>query len=297
MHRRFSSARTGSMSLCFRPLLLALSFALTVVAGCDASTTDAGLETDAGPEAADGFRSLYIGHSFFRPFALAMESHAERVGLVDHSQAVLFNGGENGAPQALWENAAKRAEIQAILDGGDIELFVMTYHPTYPTSEGYENWIDYALAQNPDTRIALALPWTPYPEATPDAAMYASDWNTAHTTTWHAFIDSLRALYPGTEIFCIPYGQSAIDLRSLFAAGQLSDVSGLTGAANDAIFKDALGHPGDVLIALGELVWLNAIYDVDLLTYVYDPGYVTDLKMVAHDIMNAHDPAYDASYR
>jgi hypothetical protein len=105
-----------------------------------------------------GFNSLFIGHSFFKPFADGMPNYVAAAGIAGHTQTVVFSGGATGAPQALWENASKRAEIQAVLDGGDVELFGMTYHPDYPTTEGYENWIDYALAQNPRTRIFIALP-------------------------------------------------------------------------------------------------------------------------------------------
>ncbi|MFP8873100.1 MAG: hypothetical protein VCB42_00900, partial [Myxococcota bacterium] len=47
-----------------------------------------------------------------------------------------------------------------------------------------------------------------------------------------------------------------------------------------------------ILVDLGQLVWLNAIYDVDLTTYAYDPGYIADLKGIAQSIMDAHDAAY-----
>lgn len=242
-----------------------------------------------------GFNSLFIGHSFFRPFADGMPDYSAAAGIAGHSQSVVFNGGANGAPQALWENASKRAAIQAVLDGGDVELFAMTYHPTYPTTEGYENWINYALDKNPNTRIALALPWETNPENTA-AAPYAAGWEAAHTTTWHALVDTLRGLYPGVEIYCIPYGQSAGELRLLLAADNLPDVATSTGDAAESIYVDPLGHPGQILRDLGRLVWLNAIYDVDLSTYSYGPGYTTDLKALAESIMADHDPAYDAAY-
>ena len=35
------------------------------------------------------------------------------------SKEEVFSGGSSGSPQALWENSAKRAEIQAVLDGGE----------------------------------------------------------------------------------------------------------------------------------------------------------------------------------
>jgi hypothetical protein len=242
-----------------------------------------------------GFNSLFIGHSFFRPFAQGMPNYSAAAGIAGHSQTIVFSGGASGAPQALWENATKRAEIQAVLDTGNVELFGMTYEPTYPTTEGYENWIDYALARNPNTRFFLALPWPDFPENY-DAATFASGWLLWHSTVWHPFIDALRALYPGVDIFCIPYGQSALELRNLFATGNLPDVNVLTGASDDAIFVDAKGHPGNILQDLGRLVWLNAIYDVDLSTYSYGPYYTTHLKGIAQSIMAGHDPNYDAAY-
>jgi hypothetical protein len=60
------------------------------------------------------------------------------------------------------------------------------------------------------------------------------------------------------------------------------------------VFTDAAGHPAQIFIDTGELVWLNAIYGVDLDTYAHDPGYITDIKAIARDIMDAHNPAYNS---
>ena len=243
-----------------------------------------------------GFNSLFIGHSFFRPFAEGMPDYAAAAGIAGHTQTVVFAGGANGAPQALWENASKQAEIMAVLDSGDVELFGMTYHPTYPTTEGYENWIDYALDKNPTTRIFVALPWLTHPENY-DAPTYASLWLGYYVTGWQDFIDSLRALYPGVDIYSIPYGQSALELRNLYAANNLPPINNLLGGASDSIFTDTLGHAGDILVDLGRLVWLNAIYDVDLSMYAYGPTWTgTDMNGIAQTIMDGHDPNYDAAY-
>ena len=83
-----------------------------------------------------GYNSLFIGHSFFRPVADGLPFHAAQAGIVGHTQSTVSAGGANGAPQALWEDASKRAEIQAILDGGDIELFGMTYHGVFGAPSG-----------------------------------------------------------------------------------------------------------------------------------------------------------------
>ncbi len=242
-----------------------------------------------------GFTSLFIGHSFFRPFAEGMPDYVAAAGISGHTQTIVFSGGASGAPEALWNNAGKRAEIQAVLDGGDIELFGMTYHPNYPGTTGYENWIDYALARNPTTRIFIALPWLTTP-ANFDAATYANLWTGFHVGAWQDFIDSIRALYPGVDIFSNPYGQSAVELRNLFAAQNLPDVQNLTGPASNSIFTDTLGHAGDILKDLGRLVWLNSLYDVDLSTYSYGPSYITDLHAIAQSITDGHDPNYDAAY-
>ena len=51
----------------------------------------------------------------------------------------------SGTPEALWNNASKKLTITNVLDTGNVELFGMTYHPDYPGTAGYVNWITYAL--------------------------------------------------------------------------------------------------------------------------------------------------------
>lgn len=243
------------------------------------------------PTEITGYRTLLIGHSFFNPYAIALPSHATRAGFTDHNQSRFFSGGATGAPQALWENASKRAQIQAVLDGGDIELFGMTYHPEYPSIEGYRNWVNYALEKNPDTRFFIAMPWIPTP-ASFDTQTYENLWHQFHPAVMHSFIDTLRGEHPGVDFYCIPYGQSAVELRKLFSAGNLPEVTTLVSNSANAIYRDTLGHADDILVALGELVWLRAIYGVDLSTYNFDTGYSTDLKAIAQAIIDEHDPRY-----
>ena len=241
-----------------------------------------------------GYHCLFIGHSFFAPIAKGMEEHAHRAGFVDHMQHTIISGGAMGSPLAFWENLSRKVQIQDILDCGDIDLFGMTYHPDYPSFEGYKNWVEYALQQNADTRFFIALPWSRYP-ASKDIEMYESDWETAHLTTIHGYIDTLRVDYPDNDFFCIPYGKAAIELYKLFESGNLHDVQTLIREnGSDAIFRDSLGHPEDILETLGQLIWLNAIYGVDLNDYDYDTGYITDLKAIAQEIMDLHDENYNS---
>ncbi len=246
----------------------------------------------------NGYEAVFIGHSFFRPVAAGLAVHPAQAGIVGHSQTVISAGGCNGAPLSLWNNPVKSAEIKAVLDSGNVGLFGMTYHGCAPTTEGYENWFNYALSKNPDTVFFVALPWPDFPEQDyADAAEYASVWEGAYEPEWLPFIDSLRALYPDVEIYSIPYGQAAVELYKLYEAGDLPDVSSLTGDYNDAVFTDTKGHAGRILIDTCELIWLNAIYGVHLDTYDHDPGYITNIKAIARDIMDAHNPDYNGPHR
>jgi len=242
-----------------------------------------------------GFTSLMIGHSFFRPFADGMPDHAERAGIANHEQTVVFSGGATGAPEALWENSSKGATIRARLDEGDVELFIMTYHPDYPGLRGYRLWIDYALQRNPNVRIAVALPWNTYPSSI-TTETDESSWVMGLEDGFHRGLTQLRREFPETEIFGIPYGQSAWELRKLFDAGELSDVEVLQSATRPAIYRDNLGHAREILVETGRLVWLRAIYGVDLARYDYEPPYVTDLKSLAQRIMDDYEANYDSRF-
>lgn len=51
---------------------------------------------------------LFMGHSFLTPFANNMERLQQAAGLEARSFEVVFHGGSNGAPQALWAHDQKR---------------------------------------------------------------------------------------------------------------------------------------------------------------------------------------------
>ncbi|WP_163931493.1 alpha/beta hydrolase [Paraferrimonas sp. SM1919] len=243
------------------------------------------------PETAQGFNTMLMGHSFFRPIAEQLPFHASNAGILGHTQVVEFSGGETGAPMALWQDEEHRSNIQAVLDTGNIELFGMTYEGSYPTTEGYQLWFDYALSKNPNTKFFIGLPWPDFPADYADADSYANVWD--YEGEWLPFIDSLRALYPDVDIFSIPYGQAAFELRTLFETGDLPDITALTGPEETSLFVDSKGHAGNMIKDLSELIWLNAIYGVDLESYPYDSGYQTNLKAIASSIMEEHDPAYN----
>ncbi|MEM6878946.1 MAG: T9SS type A sorting domain-containing protein [Bacteroidota bacterium] len=248
--------------------------------------------TESGCSPDNGLQCLFIGHSFFAPIAANIEDHALATGFYDHQQEIVFRGGPNGAPEALWLNTEARMEIQAHLLTGQVELLGMTYHPAYPEATGYFSWVQEALQYNTNTAFFIGTPWVPYPAEMSTQEMIAS-WEYLHTEEIYALVDTLRSVYPANNFYCIPYGQSANELRTLFEAGELPDIQQLTGQPQSSIYTDDLGHSGHMLRRLSELVWLGAIYQVDLLQYDYDAGFSTDLRPIAATILEDQDICYN----
>jgi hypothetical protein len=257
-------------------------------------------------EPVKGQKVLYIGHSFGRPFAQKLSLFAEMAGVDNHIQEIVFRGGSNGNPQALWENTEARLEIQNILDNGDIDLLVMiccsdNFKESRETDWASQNWIDYALSANPDTDFALALPWVDYPSEYANNEAFSGRMIAAHESAWHPLIDNLRELYPGSEIQSIFHGKAAFDLRELFESDSLPEVSEMTlkKKQGQGLFTDYKGHAGQILLDLGTLVWLGSIYDVDLDNFPADElkiggePYVTDLIAMAQEILD-YDNLIDA---
>ena len=69
------------------------------------------------------------------------------------------------------------------------------------------------------------------------------------------------------------------------------------GSNGSGVFRDDFGHADLILEDLSSLVWLRAIYDVDLSTFDAGHSWTRDLDAVADSILDAHDPAYDAPWR
>ena len=254
-----------------------------------------GFLSACGGGASSAPQELFIGHSFFRPFAENMAPVKELAGMEAKDTEVVFSGGASGSPQALWEDASKRNKIQGFLDGGNVELFAMTYEPEYPSDEGYVNWIDYALSNNPDTKFVLALPWPDFPDDYATAQEYSDSWHTGHDGDWQDLLGSFRVSYPDNEFISVPYGQSALELRILQENDELSDVDVMISNTQDdstdndiGIFVDQKGHADEILVDLGTLVWGKFIYNIEPDTKFLSGTYQVDLPAIANDIADQH---------
>ena len=110
-----------------------------------------------------GYNMLLIGNSFFRPYADHLDNLTTEANLFEHKSTVVFRGGENGRPINLWNDSTTEEHqlIKSTLDQGNIEVFGMTsgydIDSDNPT-EGHSAWINYALQNNPNIIIFIAIP-------------------------------------------------------------------------------------------------------------------------------------------
>ena len=91
----------------------------TLAFGCATPDDPVSTPPDSGPiDTADtggtpeGLTVLYIGHSFGKPFAEALPDFAEDAGIEGHVSHIVKRGGENGAPQALWDDDEAREVLE-----------------------------------------------------------------------------------------------------------------------------------------------------------------------------------------
>jgi hypothetical protein len=259
-------------------------------------------EDELVPENPQGYNMLLIGNSFFRPYAENLDALAIDAGFENHSITGVFRGGDNGRPINFWNDSlsSQHNSIKAALELENIDLFGMTAgklsdNPT----DGFREWIEYALQYNPNITIFLSIPPLDFP----------ADWNQTvqdngfvsieelydyfiNETIHSTLVDELRAEFPSTNIFTIPTGWATINLAQMNQDSLLLDNISMFGPKATSIFTDDKGHQGQLVIETGTLLWLNSIYNVDLNTNTYETGFSTDLHEIAKQIMDNHDSYY-----
>jgi len=263
-------------------------------------------------EESTGYNMLLIGNSFFKPYADHLNNLASEANLNEHSSTVVKRGGELGRPINLWNdsNTEEHQLIKSTLDQGNIEVFGMTsgydIDSENPT-EGHSAWIQYALQNNPNIIIFIAIGSFDFPNGDsnstrPDWDTFASDNGFNSIQEFYDYyinevihkeiVDELRLEFPSTKIFTIPTGWATKNLAQMNLDNELLDDISMVGPKSTSVFTDEKGHQGQIVIETGTMIWLNSIYDVDLSSFNYDTGFTTDLHAIAQDIINDHDPNY-----
>jgi len=264
------------------------------------------------PQETQGYNMLLIGNSFFKPYADHLNNLASYANLNEHSSTIVKRGGENGRPINLWNdsNTEEHQLIKATLDQGNLDYFGMTsgydFDSENPT-EGHSAWIQYALQNNPNIIIFIAIGSFDFPNGDsnstrPDWDTFASDNGFNSIQEFYDYyinkvihkeiVDELRLEFPSTKIFTIPTGWATKNLAQMNLDNELLDDISMVGPKSSSIFTDEKGHQGQIVIETGTMIWLNSIYNVDLSSFNYDTGFTTDLHSISQDIINNHDPNY-----
>ena len=259
-----------------------------------------------------GYNMLLIGNSFFRPYADHLNNLATEANLNEHTSTVVNRGGENGRPINLWNDSTTEEHqlIKSTLDQGNIEVFGMTsgydIDSDNPT-EGHSAWINYALQNNPNIVIFVAIGSFDFPYGDsngtrPDWDTFASDNGFNSIQEFYDYyinevihkeiVDELRLEFPSTKIFTIPTGWATKNLAQMNLDNELLDDISMVGPRSSSIFTDEKGHQGQIVFETGTMIWLNSIYNVDLSSLNYDTGFTTDLHAIAQDIIDSHDSNY-----
>lgn len=250
----------------------------------------------------DGYRMLLMGNSFFRPYAEKLDVMADQAGFVEHNSTNVFRGGDNGRPINLWNDSTtqEHIDIKTALDKGDIEIFGMTAgHDSIDRIEGHRKWINYAIQNNPNINIFIAIPQIDFP-AEWEQRVQEYGFSTiqelydyfVNDIVHNEMVDQLRIEFPSTKIFTIPTGWASVTLDQMNIDNELIDQISRFGPASTSLFVDDKGHQGDIIIETGSLIWLNSTYGVDLSSFVYDTGFNTDLHQIAEQILESHDAEY-----
>ena len=252
-----------------------------------------------------GFNMLLIGNSFFRPYAEILDDMAVNAGFINHTSSRITRGGDNGRPVNFWNDSLTQEhfDIKAALDQGDIDIFGMTAGHDFdnPTDriEGHRAWINYALRNNPDITIFIAIPQIDFP-ATWDSLAQVNGYNTIQELYSHfvndivhtEMVEPLRAEFPNTNIFTIPTGWASFELAQMKQDNELLDNISWFGSEATSLFTDQKGHQGLIIKEAGGLLWLTSIYNVDLDVNTHQTGFNTDLHEIAQQIMDNHDSNY-----
>ena len=260
-------------------------------------TTTSTIETTStikkDSEDINGLTVLYAGHSFGRPFAENLTQLTEFSGIKGHNQRIVMRGGENGAPQAMWEDPTAKNEIKSSLNDGSVDVVILIccsqelYESNGQSDQSIVEIIEYALSKNPNTRFGLSMPWADFPNNYNDASDHRLPIDAAYPR-YQQFAKSLTDLFKDVDIFTFYHGAAIYELRDLFEKDMLQDVDNLIGPRRNSIFTDEKGHAGLLAKDTGSLIWLNAIYGIDPMDIPKIEKYKLDIREVASDVLRKY---------
>ena len=147
------------------------------------------------------------------------------------------------------------------------------------------NFTSYALQQNPNTRIGLAMPWEDFPLQYDNASEHR-DLTDRGYNLWMNMAGRLSSDFNNADVFTFYHGEAMYELRHMYEEGNLSDVSQLMGSSDNSLFTDQKGHAGQIVVDTGTLLWMAAIHNVEPSSFPEFDDWETDIRVVAQNILS-----------
>ena len=220
-----------------------------------------------------------------------MDEATRLAGIEGHEQRVVFRGGENGAPQAMWDDRDVQSLIKEQLDDGAVDVVILIccsreFRETAGQSDqevsdqAILEIVAYALAQNPETRFGLAMPWADFPSEYATVEEHRAITDAAYLR-YRQLAENISEASNGVEVFAFYHGAAVYEIRAGFEEGLIPELANLVGPRRSSVFFDEKGHAADMAIDAGTLIWLNAIYGINPLELPPIETYTVDIREIA----------------
>lgn len=276
--------------------------AVSTTAAATPTTAPASTTTSSSAQAPtdasiDGLTVLYAGHSFGRPFAENMDEATRLAGIEGHEQRVVFRGGENGVPQAMWADPDVQSLIKEQLDDGAVDIVILIccsrefretagHSDQAVSDQAILEIVAYALEQNPETRFGLAMPWVDFPNgyATADEHRAITDAAYPH---YQQLAENISEASNSADVFVFYHGAAVYDIRAGFEQGTIPELTSLIGPRMSSVFTDEKGHAASLARDAGTLIWLHAIYGIDPLELPPITAHEVDIREIAASALHA----------
>ena len=256
-----------------------------------ASTTTTWLVETPVQSSVEGLTVLYAGHSFGRPFARKLDEVTRLAEIGGHEQRVVFRGGENGAPQAMWDDRDVQSRIKEQLDDSAVDVVILIccseefretagQRDQEVSDQAILEIVAYALAQNPETRFGLAMPWADFPSEYATVEEHRAITDAAYLR-YRQLAENISEASNGVEVFAFYHGAAVYEIRAGFEEGLIPELANLVGPRRSSVFFDEKGHAADMAIDAGTLIWLNAIYGINPLELPPIERYGVDIREIA----------------
>lgn len=213
-----------------------------------------------------GQRVFTSGHSLIMFVPPILEEIAKNAGVAGHVQAGRQMIGGSYVIRH-WELADAKNLVKPALKTGAVDVLMLS--PIYLPDDGIEKLAALGLKHRPNLRVTVQEFWIPYedpkvlragagPKVVERDSRTMPELREMHAAYFQSMDNHVRALntkFGKQALFVVPVGQAVMALRSKIIEGQAPGIR-----KQSELFRDALGHAGEVVQALSAYCHFAVIY-------------------------------------